>query len=849
MIRLCASEIDNDASIALFDDDRLLSAISEERLSRRKLHAGFPHRAIDEALRRAGLTVADVDELCIAKPPMWKEMRVIHAPLLDYSPMSRESSVAAECLDVAALYVYKPLRTGANLLDLNRQIEAWRSRHSFPRERVKRAYDHHFLHVASAYYGSGFEDALAITADGQGAGVTATIYACRRGTFTRLREVRWPHSMGSFYASATKALGFRPNRHEGKITGLASYEPAAAECLAFCRSIARSSGEAFTVNGVYGRYPELVRLTKKYTPAQVAAAFQTVLEEVIGSFARHWVEKTGLTRVVMAGGVFANVKLNQRIKDIPGVADIFVFPAMADSGLSWGLGMFEARRGREFEPRPIHDVYWGPAYSDEQIERALKEANLPYRRLTDVSAAVGDLLAEGQIVWRFDGAMEFGPRALGNRSILYQGSDKTVNDWLNKILKRTEFMPFAPVTLAEEAHRCYLGLEAGRRAAKYMTVTFQCTPEMAAWSPAAVHVDGTARPQLIDRATNATYYDIVKRHYERTGVPSIINTSYNMHEEPIVCSPEDGIRAYLAGKVGVLSMGPYLVTLYDTPKPSGATASSVAISTQSSGTDAELLRIRELAVRMHDVRAGLLEYEYGQLKQKGHASSAFTYGRKKVDDLLVDVLKKLKPGAAVLDVGCGTGEQLKACRELGLFAVGIEPSTEMQARALKRNPDAAIISGSVTDLPLEGNRFDLVIALEVLRYLHKNDIIRAYREIARVLKPGGRCVFTMVNRYALDGFWIYHRLKQIACLFTGREVDHCEFVTPGEVERELKSAGLEDVKVLGRMLGSLRIPYKLNNRLGSRIAATAGPFDDWMSSKPWTIPFAGHLIVVVTKPQ
>lgn len=566
MIRLCISEIDNDASIALFDDDRLLSAISEERLSRRKLHAGFPHRSIDEALRRAGITTADIGELCIAKPPMWKEMRAIHGPLRDYSVFSNASSLTAACLDAGVLYGYKAVRTGRNIFDLNRQIDAWLARTAFPRERVKRAYDHHFLHVASAYYGSGFEDALAITADGQGAGVTAAVYSCRRGKFTRLHEVKWPHSMGAFYAAVTKALGFRPNRHEGKITGLASYEPPAEECLAFCRSIARSDGATFTVQSIYGRYPELVRLTKKYTPAQVAAAFQIVLEEVLRTFAGYWIEKTGLTRVVMAGGVFANVKLNQRIKDIPGVEEIFVFPAMADNGLCWGLGMFEARRNAAFEPRPIHDVYWGPGYSDDHIEAALKAANLPHRRVADVPAAVGDFLADRQIVWRFDGAMEFGPRALGNRSILYQGRDKTVNDWLNKILRRTEFMPFAPVTLAEEAHRCYVGLAGGRRAAQYMTVTFDCTPEMRGWSPAAVHVDGTARPQLIDPSLNATYHGIVKRYYERTGNPSVINTSYNMHEEPIVCSPEDGIRAYLDGKVGVLSMGSYLVSLYDTPQ-------------------------------------------------------------------------------------------------------------------------------------------------------------------------------------------------------------------------------------------------------------------------------------------
>ena len=272
-------------------------------------------------------------------------------------------------------------------------------------------------------------------------------------------------------------------------------------------------------------------------------------------------------------------------------------------------------------------------------------------------------------------------------------------------------------------------------------------------------------------------------------------------------------------------------------------------SDQHSETSTKLLKIREIAVKLHDARAGHLEHEYGQLKQKGPTSSAFTYGRKEVDNVLIDLLMELNPAASVLDIGCGTGEQLKVCRELGFFAVGIEPSAEMQALALRKGLGGAIVSGSVTDLPLEENRFDLVLALEVFRYLHEKDILRAYREIARVLKPGGRFIFTMVNRYSLDGFWIYYRLKRIAYLLSGRDVEHCEFVTPGRVERDLTSAGLTNVKLHGRMLGPLRIPYKLNKRLGSRIAAIAGPLENWMSSKPWTIPFAGHLIVVVTKPR
>jgi carbamoyltransferase len=565
MIRLGISEIDHDASVALFDGERLLYAVGEERLSRKKLHAGFPWRSIDWTLNEAGIKLDDVDQIGIAKPPMRRELRSIHARLRRYSPLGKGMGPAAALRDLAALHVYKRTKTTANVFQLNREINQWLREHGIPSDRVKRAYSHHFLHAVCAYHASGFENALAVTADGQGGGVTASVYAGRRGHLSRMQEVLWPHSMGVFYAAVTKALGFKPNRHEGKITGLASYEPPPEECLAFCRSVAASRGPTFTVHGIYGRYPELVALTKRYSPAQVAAAFQLVLEEIVSDFVAHYVESTGLSRVVLAGGVFANVKLNQRVKDLPGVEEVFVFPAMADCGLAWGVGTYEARRGTPFEPTPLRDVYWGPSYTDDEIAEALRSAGLPFERLPDVATTVGDLLAEKAIVFRFDGRMEFGPRALGNRSILYHTGDPTVNDWLNKLLRRTEFMPFAPVTLNEQAAECFRNLEPGRRTAAFMTMTFDCTEKMRQQSPAAVHVDGTARPQLIERTTNPVYYDILRRYFERTGVPSLVNTSFNMHEEPIVCSPEDAIRAYVQAKVGHLSIGPFLVKLYGTP--------------------------------------------------------------------------------------------------------------------------------------------------------------------------------------------------------------------------------------------------------------------------------------------
>jgi carbamoyltransferase len=270
--------------------------------------------------------------------------------------------------------------------------------------------------------------------------------------------------------------------------------------------------------------------------------------------------------VVLSGGVAANVKLNQRLHELPGVRATFIDPDMGDGGLAAGLALWLTRlRGRAAGAEgaacaPLHDVYLGPAYTEEQMRTALERGGLVHERPENLPGEVARRIHAGQVVARFDGRMEYGPRALGNRSILYHAREPGVNQWLNNRLGRTEFMPFAPVTLWEAAGRCYERLQGAEHAAEFMTITFDCTPWMREHCPAAVHVDGTARPQLVRREVNPTYYDVVKAYEELSGIPCLINTSFNMHEEPIVCSPEDAIRAFLLGHLDAMAMGPFLVS-------------------------------------------------------------------------------------------------------------------------------------------------------------------------------------------------------------------------------------------------------------------------------------------------
>jgi len=291
---------------------------------------------------------------------------------------------------------------------------------------------------------------------------------------------------------------------------------------------------------------------------------QTVLEDIVTRYINHWIQESGYSNIALAGGVFANVKLNQRIHELPSAQSIFIHPGMGDEGLALGAALFKCfqlcqQTQTRFECNRIDHVYWGPEFSTSQIENEIKESGLPYEDCPNIEEKVAALIARGKVVARFAGNMEYGPRALGNRSILYQTTDTTVNDWLNKKLHRTEFMPFAPVTLKEYSHQCYKDVGGAEIPAEFMTITFDCTDWMKKNCPAVVHVDGTARPQIINKETTPLYYKIVDEYRKLTGLPSIINTSFNMHEEPIVCTPNDAIRAFKQGSLDYLAMENFLI--------------------------------------------------------------------------------------------------------------------------------------------------------------------------------------------------------------------------------------------------------------------------------------------------
>ena len=595
------SPLDKDATASIVEDGEILFAAGEERFTRNKQQDGFPLQAIEKALSYTGIGIDEIDRVVYPFMEFQDEMKLINKNLEDekhflnsFKRTSLRKMLAAaekrvpsrtekihglalpnEKIGKGFLYNTFYNLTGSQVALSSKtaikgsQTWADQAQVSFEkyqsdletglekiglRDKLKRM-DHHLTHAANSFYASGYERALCITLDGYGTGLAGSVSEAKHGKIRRLHGVSYPNSLGTMYEHVTSSLGYKPSRHEGKIVGLASYGDPDILSEVLLSRIEQTPGDFRIVesNNIYfSRY-----LASHFPKIDVAAAYQHVLEVVASNFVKYWVEKTGIDTVVLSGGVTANVKLNQRIFEIDEVNHIFIYPNMGDGGCGTGAALYHSYSG-EIKPS-ITNAYFGPDYSDDDIVKELKDAGLDFDQPENLAKEAAQLIHSGKVVARFDGRMEYGPRALGNRSIMYHAREPEVNQWLNKRLGRTEFMPFAPVTLYEARERCYHNIKGAEHAAEFMTITFDCTDEMKRDCPAAVHVDGTARPQLIKRENNPGYYDIVKEYEKLSGISSLINTSFNMHEEPIVCTPFDAVRAFLLGNLDYLAIGPFLV--------------------------------------------------------------------------------------------------------------------------------------------------------------------------------------------------------------------------------------------------------------------------------------------------
>ncbi len=527
-------------------------AVAEERLCRTKYAGGFPTMAVQACLDSEQLDITDIDVVLPAN-------RHHFLPRLTRKMLPTKEHDYFGALHKSYLYLQSAMARGRAVAWATERLSGMLLKRRFPQ--LAPFVDHHTAHAYSAYLTSGFKDCVAVTADNMGDGFSSKVFQCRGGLCEFQYGSTARHSPGQFYGEIAQLLGYH-NLMAGKVTGLAAYgDPTPAYGL---------MEELFSLNKERTHFvtPDLMWRSKKrgpykalstMKPEDVAAAAQKRLEDVMVEYVANATKTLGLQDVVLAGGTFANVVVNQRIRQLPNVRNVYIHPAMTDQGISMGAGLAHlAEQGMATNKR-LQSVYLGPTILESEMEEAIEEAGLPSSRPSNFAAAVADELVAGRVVVRVDGRMEYGPRALGNRTIMYKTDDPSVNHWLNAKLNRTEFMPFAPVTLADQALHCYEDMSGGELAARYMTMTFHVTDQMKEQSPGVVHLDGTARPQIIHEEDNPGYHAILCEFFERTGTPSLINTSFNMHKEPIVCTAQDAVRAFVASGLDRMALGPYLV--------------------------------------------------------------------------------------------------------------------------------------------------------------------------------------------------------------------------------------------------------------------------------------------------
>ena len=587
----------HDSSVCILKDGKIIAAIEEEKVSRVKQDFGWPRKSIDRLFDEYNFRKEDVNLISLDK----MILEALSSNEIEYRFSKNVLKKNIEYLNRITSYMgFSKRKIGEKNDEL---LKTLIYDEGFINAKLN-YYDHHLSHASSAYFTSPIETDLVITSDGMGGDSSFNFYIPENETLKLIHKNEYHVSIGGFYSMITKLLGFRPTRHEGKITGLAAYgkntelvnkfmnlwkyengklnrypfndldnqwiKHKINSKLSVSEKINLTNSSGYVTNDYSKRnrvlYAELRNITEGYSKEDIAFACQKVSENITLNEIDLVINKLRLknVKVALAGGVFANVRINQKIYEMNDIANIFIHPAMGDSGLAMGnaiLSDIEFGSKEYFKDKySLKHTYLGPNYSLDLIDFINKfdESEIEFFKMENPSLEIAKLLFNNKIIGLWNGRLEWGPRALGSRSIILNTFDKSVNDSLNNRLNRTEFMPFAPVVLDSYAKKYFPKYDSNVPAADYMTMTYDTDPKYHKLLQATVHIDGTARPQIAYKDISPFYYSILSEFNKISSCGALVNTSFNAHEEPILSTPETAINALLTNRVDYLVLEEYL---------------------------------------------------------------------------------------------------------------------------------------------------------------------------------------------------------------------------------------------------------------------------------------------------
>ena len=545
----------HDSSACLVRDGQLEFAVAEERISRLKHDARFPVNAIQACLDFGRLSAMQIDEVCFG----WQ------APGLEYRHDLK--LYATGQWPISYLNLLNSTRHYVSMWHQGGGVNRFRQRFGPTKARF-RFVDHHLAHALSAYAYSGFDDSAIVVLDGHGAWEATSIWHGRGGRIEHVLTIPYPDSIGLFYGEFTEYLGFVRNSDEWKVMGLAPYgrpginlepfiDPEASPYRVHTKKLIGQDMGSFSEIIPRLGAPRIAESDIDDRHKNVAYAVQDSCEKAMMSVVRMALEKTKSKNLCLAGGVALNSKANGKIAASGLVQNLFVQPAASDDGVALGAALAPFLDGGQRLPlKPMRHAYLGPSFDDAAIEAALKTYKIRYTLLSDPAATAAEFLSQGKILGWYQGRMEFGPRALGSRSIIADPRDPEMNTKVNNAVKFREWWrPFAP-SLKKEAAPEYLE---SAYDSPFMILTAQVRPEKRSIIPSVTHVDGSARPQTVEKEINPLYYRLIDQFGKRTGVPVIMNTSFNLRGEAIVHTPTDALRTFFSSGMDALALGSFFV--------------------------------------------------------------------------------------------------------------------------------------------------------------------------------------------------------------------------------------------------------------------------------------------------